>query len=121
VIQALVLPDWDIPLPQDDEFSWVQDEVALKACYDKIYQEEQDKLLLEWQREKEARAVGSTSLRSPSLFTPGSCLEPAGPPAVLKPAEPLAVLEPIKPLANMEPVEPLIVIEQAEPLEPLSK
>jgi hypothetical protein len=65
-------PDWDLPAQQDDDddLSWVRDEAALQAYYNQIYQEELNKLLFEWQLEKNARAASSPSQRSLSSSTP---------------------------------------------------
>jgi hypothetical protein len=43
-------PEWDLPIDQDDDLSWVHDDAARQAYYEKIYQE-----VFEWQQEKEAR------------------------------------------------------------------
>jgi hypothetical protein len=114
-------PEWDLPILQDDDdLSWVRDDAARQAYYDKICQEEFDKLMLEWQQEKEARVLSSTPLPS---ISPPICeasvdkkfsLEPAEPLSVLEPAEPLDVMEPAEILAVLEPAQPLAVLEPAE-------
>jgi hypothetical protein len=61
----VLVPEWDLPIDQDDDdLSWVHDDAARQAYYEKIYQEEFDKLMLEWQQEKEARILCSSALSS---------------------------------------------------------
>jgi hypothetical protein len=68
--------NWDLQDQQeeeDDDLSWVQDDAALQAFYDQVYQEEFNRLMLEWQEEKRARAIYSSSWPSqpPEKFRTG--------------------------------------------------
>jgi hypothetical protein len=108
-------PEWDLSIDQDDDLSWVRDDAARQAYYEKIYQEEFDKLMLEWQQEKEARILCSSALSSisssPIYEAPLTKKLPKEPP--VQPMR-LSLLPPELPLELPE----LSVVPLELPLEP---